>query len=104
MVTQYLEQTMNKDEDRFRASDWGPEAAEAMCEEVRHFPIPNGGKPATLGTLIDLTPKDLISKVVLEEKVFTTWYSGRTVLMGDGRLEILDGRTALSPLPHFKLS
>jgi len=94
MVTQYLDQTVSKDEDRFRASDWGPEAAEAMCEEVRHFPIPNGGKPATLGTLIDLTPKDLISKVVLEEKVFTTWHSGRTVLMGDGR--IFDGCTAQS--------
>ncbi|KAI9235459.1 MAG: hypothetical protein BYD32DRAFT_463423 [Podila humilis] len=32
---------------------------------------------------ICLTPKDRICKVMLEEKVFTTWHSGRTVLLGD---------------------
>lgn len=38
-----------------------------------------------LGDLMDLTPKELMSKVMLEEKVFETWYSGRTVLLGDGK-------------------
>ncbi|KAF8941657.1 hypothetical protein BGZ47_007291 [Haplosporangium gracile] len=51
--------------------EWGPEAAEAICNE-------------TLGNLIDHTPKDLISKAKLEEIVFETWIGGRTVLMGDG--------------------
>ncbi|KAF9545546.1 hypothetical protein EC957_010855 [Mortierella hygrophila] len=65
--------------------EWGPEAAEAMCNEVRHFPVVSGNeaKPLTLGDLIDYTPKDLISKVKLEEIVFETWFGGRTVLMGD---------------------
>jgi len=61
-----------------------------MCKEVRDFPIAGGSKTAaegvrTIGTLIDNTPKDLISKVMLEEKVFKTWYHQRTVLLGDGK-------------------
>ncbi|KAG0366221.1 hypothetical protein BGZ54_005655 [Gamsiella multidivaricata] len=44
-----------------------------------------------LGDLFDNTPKEAISKVVLEEKVFETWKHGRTVLIGDGALNaILD--------------
>ncbi|KAG0350908.1 hypothetical protein BG005_009578 [Podila minutissima] len=74
-----------KANDSFRASELGPEAAQAMCKEVRNFKIPGGkdGKGLTLGVLIDRTPKELISKVMLEEKLFDTWYAGRTVLMGD---------------------
>ncbi|KAG0031944.1 hypothetical protein BGZ82_006737 [Podila clonocystis] len=70
--------------DSFRNSSWGPEAADAMCKEVRHFRPPGGkdGKATTMSDLID-TPKNSISKVMLEEKVFETWYSGRTVLLGD---------------------
>lgn len=66
--------------------EWGPEAAEAMCNEVRQFPVMSGNEanPWTLGDLIDHTPKDLISKVKLEEIVFETWFGGRTALMGDG--------------------
>ncbi|KAG0059874.1 hypothetical protein BGZ89_012730 [Linnemannia elongata] len=65
--------------------EWGPEAAEAMCNEVRQFPVMSGNEanPWTLGDLINQTPKDLISKVKLEEIVFETWFGGRTVLMGD---------------------
>ncbi|KAF9307779.1 hypothetical protein BG003_000217 [Podila horticola] len=36
-----------------------------------------------MGDLIDKTPKHLISKVMLEEKIFSTWHGGRTVLLGD---------------------
>ncbi|KAF9117952.1 hypothetical protein BGW39_001631, partial [Mortierella sp. 14UC] len=65
-------------------SGWGPEAAQAMIDETRDFPIElSDGRKRTLGDLYDLTPKELISKVSLEEKVFATWHSGRTVLMGD---------------------
>ncbi|KAF9539245.1 hypothetical protein EC957_005623 [Mortierella hygrophila] len=74
-------------EQRFRNNDnaeWGAYPAQVMCEETRNFPIPlEKGKKHTLGDLFDRTPKELISKVMLEEKVFKTWYSGRTVLIGD---------------------
>ncbi|KAF9309489.1 hypothetical protein BG003_009704 [Podila horticola] len=36
-----------------------------------------------MGDLIDRTPKELISKVMLEEKLFETWFGGRVVLLGD---------------------
>lgn len=36
-----------------------------------------------MGDLIDTTPKDIISRVYLEQKMFETWYHGRTVLLGD---------------------
>ncbi|KAG0330270.1 hypothetical protein BG000_011765 [Podila horticola] len=85
MVVQQLDKESSKENDFFRNSEWGPEAAEAMCNEVRHFKIPSGreDKELTLGDLIDLSPKELISKVMLEEKVFDTWFGGRTVLLGD---------------------
>ncbi|KAG0341248.1 hypothetical protein BG004_006103 [Podila humilis] len=85
MVVQYLNKDSSKDNDAFRNSEWGPEAAESMCKEVRHFKVPCGKEGnLTLGDLIDLTPKNLVSKVMLEEKIFETWYGGRTVLLGDG--------------------
>ncbi|KAF9091029.1 hypothetical protein BGX23_005545 [Mortierella sp. AD031] len=83
-VIQYLDDESSKDNDAFRNSEWGPEAAAAMCEQVRDFPVVSGGNNnLTMGDLIDLTPKELISKVMLEEKVFKTWYDCRTVLLGD---------------------
>ncbi|KAF9193293.1 hypothetical protein BGZ50_007553 [Haplosporangium sp. Z 11] len=65
---------------QFRNSEWGPESNEAMIQEFYDCPCPFGGK---MGDLIDATPKDLISKVFLEEKLFKTWHHGRTVLIGD---------------------
>ncbi|KAF9136435.1 hypothetical protein BGX30_011194 [Mortierella sp. GBA39] len=83
-VLQYLTEETTKDDDAFRNSEWGPEAAQVMCEEVKDFPIVSGGeKQLTLGDLFEWTPKDLISKVMLEEKLFETWSNCRTVLMGD---------------------
>ncbi|KAG0271484.1 hypothetical protein BGZ95_000702 [Linnemannia exigua] len=83
-VTQYLTAETSKDNDSFRNSEWGPEAAQAMCNEVRDFPIVSGRKEQlTMGDLFDWTPKECISKVMLEEKVFKTWSDTRTVLMGD---------------------
>ncbi|KAF9537786.1 hypothetical protein EC957_007673 [Mortierella hygrophila] len=74
-------------EQRFRNSEnseWGDFPAQTMCEETRDFPIPlEDGKDHTLGELYDQTPKELISKVMLEEKVFKTWYNRRSVLLGD---------------------
>ena len=66
----------------FRNSEWGPEANEDMIKDIYNFPIPFGG---ILGHLIDATPRDLISKVYLEEGLFDTWHHGRTCLIGDGK-------------------
>ncbi|KAK3836209.1 MAG: hypothetical protein J3R72DRAFT_204417 [Linnemannia gamsii] len=70
----------NSPDERFRNSEWGPEATQAMCDKIRDIKAPFG---RTLGELIDVTPKDSMSKVMLEEKLFQTWYHGRTVLIGD---------------------
>ncbi|KAG0314831.1 hypothetical protein BGZ97_008899 [Linnemannia gamsii] len=66
--------------ERFRGmdnSEWGPIAAQSMCDDTRGFPIPGGNGTLTMGDLYDRTPKNLISKVMLEEKVFETWHYGR---------------------------
>ncbi|KFH70619.1 hypothetical protein MVEG_03469 [Podila verticillata NRRL 6337] len=84
-VIHFLDKDSAKRHDSFRNSEWGPEYAEALAREVRVFKVPGGkdGKQLTLGDYIDKTPADLISKVMLEEIVFDTWYGGRTVLLGD---------------------
>ncbi|KAK3835621.1 MAG: hypothetical protein J3R72DRAFT_212364 [Linnemannia gamsii] len=69
-----------------RSEEWGAFAVQTMCDETSKFPVPIKGdnyKTMNLGDIYDLTPKDMISKVMLEEKVFETWYSGRVVLLGD---------------------
>ncbi|KAF9088224.1 hypothetical protein BGX29_000389 [Mortierella sp. GBA35] len=83
-VVQFLDEESSKDNDAFRNSEWGPGAADSMCKDVRDFPIVSGSeKPLKIGDLIDLSPKEYISKVMLEEKVFKTWHHCRTVLLGD---------------------
>lgn len=79
----------------FRNSEWGPEANKATIDEIYNYPIKEGG---IMGELIDMTDKDLISKVYLEEKLFLTWNHGRTVLMGDGMTVLLFARCAVYPL------
>ncbi|KAF9355561.1 hypothetical protein BGX26_006408 [Mortierella sp. AD094] len=64
----------------FRNSGWGPESNEAMIKEFEDRVCTLGG---TMGDIIKETPKDRMSKVFLEEKVFKTWHHGRTVLVGD---------------------
>ncbi|KAF9325996.1 hypothetical protein BG006_010550 [Podila minutissima] len=79
-----LDKATTKENDNFRNSEWGPEAAEQMCKQIKDFPVLSGDGTKTLNDLFELSPKHLISKVVLEEKIFKTWFSGRTVLLGDG--------------------
>ncbi|KAF9335154.1 hypothetical protein BG006_000755 [Podila minutissima] len=83
--THHLNKISAKSHDAFRNSEWGPEAAEQMCKEVRDFPVPGGNGKLVFGDLINRTPKEYISKVMLEEKLFETWFGGRTVLLGDGK-------------------
>ncbi|KAG0049038.1 hypothetical protein BGZ83_006114 [Gryganskiella cystojenkinii] len=63
-----------------RNSEWGAVAVDDMIKLVEHHRIPIGG---TLSDLIKATPRNVISKVYLEEKFFETWYHDRTVLIGD---------------------
>ncbi|KAF9432567.1 hypothetical protein BGZ76_010623 [Entomortierella beljakovae] len=74
---------MQAEDQQFRNSEWSTESNETMIKEFENLPCPLGG---TMGEVIQDTPKELISKVFLEEKVFKTWYHGRTVLLGDGRV------------------
>ncbi|KAF8949811.1 hypothetical protein BGZ46_004929, partial [Entomortierella lignicola] len=80
MVLEYLDDESSKKHDNFRLSEWGPEAAETMCKEIRDIPAVRGLK---MGDIMDATPKELICKVMFEEKLFETWTHGRTVLLGD---------------------
>ncbi|KAF9358948.1 hypothetical protein BGX26_000554 [Mortierella sp. AD094] len=87
IVTQQLDDKSAK-EASFRNSEWSPESNTKMIKEIYNFPIKNGsdgngGRLRTLGDLIDATRAELISKVFIEEKLFETWYGGRTVLIGD---------------------
>ncbi|KAF9576453.1 hypothetical protein EC968_008748 [Mortierella alpina] len=75
-------------EQQFRNSEWGPEANETMIKQFYDLPCPYGG---VMGDLIDATPKELISKVFVEEKMFKTWFYGRTVLIGDACHKMLPG-------------
>ncbi|KAG0028841.1 hypothetical protein BGZ81_004382 [Podila clonocystis] len=80
-IIQNVQKADAKTGDSFKFSEWTPEATMEMANFVRHQPSPfNGG---TLGDIIDKTPKDLISKIMLEEKFFETWHDGRIVLLGD---------------------
>ncbi|KAG0316214.1 hypothetical protein BGZ99_007013 [Dissophora globulifera] len=70
----YAEETI------FKQSDWGEDAAETMSYEYRELKTTYG---CELGDLMDRTPKGSMVKVMLEEKFYKTWYSGRICLMGD---------------------
>ncbi|KAG0339382.1 hypothetical protein BG000_002243 [Podila horticola] len=84
MVIKFLRKDEIAASEVYRSRDWGADAADAMCKEVRGFKVP-GGKSGqqTLGDYIDRTPRDCIGKVRLEEIVFGTWFNGRAVLIGD---------------------
>ncbi|KAF9932218.1 hypothetical protein BGZ67_004860 [Mortierella alpina] len=101
-VTQYLDKESSKENDSFRRSEWSSEAAEAMCKEVQDFPIPGGDGTLTLEDVINNTPKEFISKVMLEEKVFETWYHGRSVLIGDEDMEKMFKEYQSERLPSVK--
>ncbi|KAF9161708.1 hypothetical protein BGX21_002051 [Mortierella sp. AD011] len=64
----------------FRNSEWAPEVKDTTLDRYRDFPCPVGG---TMGELFDATPRHLISKVFIEEKMFRTCYNSRIVLIGD---------------------
>ncbi|KAG0054778.1 hypothetical protein BGZ83_010454 [Gryganskiella cystojenkinii] len=85
IVCQYATMAECEDE-KFRNSEWGPDRSSTMMNRVKDFKIPHG---MTLGDLFNLTPRDRISRVYLEDKLFETWTFGRTVLIGDAAHKML---------------
>ncbi|KAF8978194.1 hypothetical protein BGZ46_006732 [Entomortierella lignicola] len=79
-------QLKSSTKDDIHNAEWGAEANEAMINEIKDFKVPMGG---TLGDLIKATPKDGISRVFLEDKIFQTWNHKRVVLMGDACHKLL---------------
>ena len=65
----------------FENAEWNPEENMSILNEFHDLPCPYGG---TIGDLTDATPVEEISKIYLEDKIFTTWFHGRSVLLGDG--------------------
>ncbi|KAF9926176.1 hypothetical protein FBU30_004177 [Linnemannia zychae] len=61
-------------------AEWKPESLDATLSKIIHHAVPYGG---TISDLVDATPKELISKVYLEDKLFETWTHGRVALIGD---------------------
>ncbi|KAF9371124.1 hypothetical protein BGX21_005260, partial [Mortierella sp. AD011] len=88
--------------DAFKNSDWGSESSGSIQEDWRSFKLPLGPDNSyiTIGDLINLTENDNVTKVMLEEKLYTTWHHGRTVLMGDACHKMLPnaGRGALNAM------
>jgi hypothetical protein len=80
-----LESKAFKDNDSFRNSDWGSDSSGEIKNEWRKFMLPIG--PNEKSDLIDRTPAERISKVLLEEN--NAWHHGRVVLMGDGKATVL---------------
>ncbi|KAF9087107.1 hypothetical protein BGX27_003011 [Mortierella sp. AM989] len=88
--------------DAHENSDWGSESSGSIHEDWRSFKLPLGvdGSRITIGDLIDATDKENVTKVMLEEKLYTTWYHCRTVLMGDACHKMLPsgGRGAVNAM------
>ncbi|KAF9571693.1 hypothetical protein EC968_000290 [Mortierella alpina] len=53
----------------------------------KHQPPP--AKPGTVAEILDATPSERISKVMLESKLFKVWHHERTVLIGDACHKVL---------------
>ncbi|KAG0369304.1 hypothetical protein BGZ54_010330 [Gamsiella multidivaricata] len=77
----------------FRNSEWAPETVETSLKEFYNLPCPFGG---TMKDIIDATPRELVSKVFLEEKLFETWHHGRVVLLGDGAMNAMQDAVILA--------
>ncbi|KAF9342269.1 hypothetical protein BGX26_007928, partial [Mortierella sp. AD094] len=75
-----IESTVASKDPTLRNSDWGSEGDEGIMHSAFDKVTPIGG---TVRDLYNISPKEEISKVFLEDKMFKTWYHGRTVLIGD---------------------
>ncbi|KAF9343920.1 hypothetical protein BGX26_005023, partial [Mortierella sp. AD094] len=96
VVSQFAS-TSDAEDEKFRNSEWGPNANEGIINEVKNFLVPIGG---TMGDLIGATQAESISRVILEDKIFETWSHKRTVLIGDACHKMLSsaGQGAVNAL------
>ncbi|KAF9896025.1 hypothetical protein BX616_008294, partial [Lobosporangium transversale] len=62
------------------ASEFGFQNTEPVVKCFREVPCPFGG---TMGELVDATEDNMKARAFVEEKVYETWFHGRTVLLGD---------------------
>ncbi|KAG0054780.1 hypothetical protein BGZ83_010456 [Gryganskiella cystojenkinii] len=85
IVRQFENQTQC-DEEKLKTQNWGNERSAEMIEKTKDLRIPHD---LTLGDLFAWTPKDKISRIYLEDKLFETWTHGRTVLVGDAAHKLL---------------
>jgi len=77
-----MESTAFEHNEPFKNSEWvGSESSKAIEEGWLALEMSIG---STLGDLVAATDPETISKVYFEEKLYTTWYHNRVVLMGDG--------------------
>lgn len=79
-----------------------PRQLDRCVNKSRTFVL-SGDCALTMNDLFERSPKDLISKVVLEKKVSKTWFSDRTVLLGDGMFtkqrNVEYGEETMTPSP-----
>ncbi|OAQ25525.1 FAD/NAD(P)-binding domain-containing protein [Linnemannia elongata AG-77] len=73
------------EEAQFRTSEWGPETSDKILRQVGDYKTPFG----TLGDLIRVTPRELISQVFLEDILYETWAHERVALIGDACHKLL---------------
>ncbi|KAF9945337.1 hypothetical protein BGZ65_010864 [Modicella reniformis] len=96
IIQEQLDSNAAKDITQLRKERLSPEAKEKFLKDVRDFHIKpddnerntpqgnnNNNNQPTLGDLLDATEPGLVATILLEEKMFETWYHGRTVLIGD---------------------
>ncbi|KAG0002876.1 hypothetical protein BGZ79_002128, partial [Entomortierella chlamydospora] len=87
--------------EHLRNSEWSPEENEQLIKEVSEFNTRYG----KLGTLIEATPKDTITRAFLENKLYETWTYSRTVLIGDGAVNaILDAVVLANCIYEMKIA
>ncbi|KAF9977688.1 hypothetical protein BGZ73_005198 [Actinomortierella ambigua] len=72
-------ETQVQDESNFRFSEWGSESVDTLRKEIDPFKVSLGG---TIGEMIEHSGTN-VSRIMIEEKLFTSWFDGRTALMGD---------------------
>ncbi|KAF9154278.1 hypothetical protein BG015_001391 [Linnemannia schmuckeri] len=70
----------------------------SMAREIMDFPIITGGPgEPTMKDFLKYTTTSL-KKIVLEEKLFKTWYHGRVVLLGNGNMNPSGGSGATNSI------
>ncbi|KAF9166977.1 hypothetical protein DFQ26_006241 [Actinomortierella ambigua] len=74
----FLEEQV-QDAESFRFSEWGSETIDSLRKEIDSLKVSIGG---TIGEMIEHSGTNL-SRVMIEEKLFSVWFDGRIALMGD---------------------